>query len=136
MHSRISERPFCQAAGCHHGAARAVEIDLPAAWEATQHYTTLTVVVGLCCKHGHDVAGRVRAVLEARSDLYNLIAIVDAAVAVERDLSRRAERAIAEADRHELENGGLRRELHDTQAELRLERAQRLAIPGRLGGVA
>ena len=119
-----NERPLCQVAGCHQLAARAVEVDLPASWEATQNYTTLTVVVGLCCKHGAEVQRRVEAVLEARSDLHNLITIVDAAVSVERDLSRRAERAVADADRFELENGGLRQQLREgLEAELRLSPA-------------
>lgn len=124
--------PLCQVSGCHHHAARAVEIDLPASWEATQNYTTLTTVVGLCCKHGQEVARRVEAGLEARSDLYNLITIVEAAVSVERDLSRRAERAIAEADRLDLENGGLRKQLREAEAELRVRRddQRQLSVAG------
>lgn len=130
-----SHRAICQVAGCHSLAARAIEVDLPAAWEATQNYTTLTVVVGLCCKHGVEVQRRVEAVLEARSDLYNLLTIVEAAVSVERDLSRRAERSIAEANRYELEAGGLRQQLQDTQAALRLARREaRRLVPA--GGAA
>src|SRR5262249_9745945 len=48
------ERPYCQVAGCHQQAARCVEVDLPLSWEATRTFTTATVVVGLCCEHGHD----------------------------------------------------------------------------------
>ena len=131
-----NDRALCQVPGCHFPAVRAVEIDLPAAWEATEHYTTLTITVGLCRGCGREVARRVQGVLEARSDLYNLVTIVEAAVSVERDLSRRAERAIEDADRYQLEAGALRQQLQDTEAELRLARARRLAVPGRLGGVA
>jgi hypothetical protein len=129
---KLQHRPLCQASGCHSLAARAVEIDLPAAWEATQNYTTMTVVAGLCCKHGQEVARRVQAVLEARSDLYNLLVIVEAAAGVERDLRQHAERAAADADRIELEAGSLRQQLQDTEAALRVARrdGRRLAAAG------
>lgn len=115
-----NERPFCQVPGCRHHAARAVEIDLPAAWEATQNYTTLTVTVGLCGKHGREVARRVQAVLEARGDLYNLVTIVEAAVRFEKVLELRLEAMTDKADQLDRESGGLRQQLQDVEAELRV----------------
>src|SRR5256885_16195986 len=51
----------------------------------------MTVVVGACARHGHDMARRVRALLEARADYPNLLwiieraAIEDAQVRADRD---------------------------------------------------
>jgi hypothetical protein len=117
-----NHRALCQASGCHSLSVRAVEIDLPAAWEATQHFTTLTVVVGLCCKHGTEVSRRVEAVLEARSDLYNLVTIVEAAVRTEKVQQLRLDAATDRGDQLDRENGGLRQQLEDTEAALRVAR--------------
>jgi len=94
-------RTYCQVAGCHVRAMRAIEIDLPMAWEAAAEYTALTVVVGLCPRHGHDVTRRVRALLGARAELPQLLTIIDSAVQVEADLRERAEdldEALAESE--------------------------------------
>ena len=132
MNSLINDRPFCQVPGCHRRAVRAVKIDLPAAWEATQNYTPLTVVVGLCRKHGQEVARRVQGVLEARSDLYNLVIIVEAAVRFEKAQELRLEAMTDRADQLDLENGGLRKQLQDTEAELRFAHTdeRQLAVAG------
>ena len=79
-------RTYCQVRGCRCRVEQATEIDLPMAWEAAAEYTVLTVVVGLCRRHGHDVARRVRALLEARSELPQLLEIIDGAVTTEAEL--------------------------------------------------
>ncbi len=129
-----NDRPLCQVPGCRHRAVRAVEVDLPASWEATQNYTTLTVTVGLCCKHAAEVSRRVAAALEARSDLYNLITIVETAVRFEKALELRLEMATDLADRLELENGGLRQTLRDADGELGLVRKERSMEVAALSG--
>ena len=130
-----SHRAVCQVAGCHSLAARAVEVDLPAAWEATPGFTTLPVHAVCCEDHGHEVERRVQAMLEARSDLYNLIAIIEAAVRFEKALELRLDAATGRGDQLDRENGGLRQQLQDTEAALRLARRRgRELIPA--GGAA
>ena len=75
-----SEKFYCQVPGCHRRAERAVAIDLPAAWEPTTDYTTLTVHAGFCLSHGKEVERRVEGILEARSDLVNVLTVVEAAI--------------------------------------------------------
>ena len=87
-------RTYCQVAGCHARARQVGEIDLPMAWEASGEYTALTVVVGLCARHGHDVRRRVNALLEARADLPNLLQVIEDAAL--RDLDE-AEAAVEQA---------------------------------------
>jgi hypothetical protein len=127
--------PLCQVGACHRRAARAVEIDLPAAWEATREFTTLTVVAGLCCEHGHDVAGRVQAMLQARTEFYDLLHIIDAAVPYERQQREKLERAEAEVERLALEAGGLRQDLAHVKAELWLAKRERRPLAAAGGGV-
>jgi hypothetical protein len=57
-----------------------VEIQLPAAWEASRTYTVLTVVVDACREHAEELDRRAAALLEVRADLCCLLAIVEAAV--------------------------------------------------------
>ncbi len=130
-----SRYPLCQIAGCHHRAARAVEVDLPESWEATREFRTLTVVVGLCDDHGRDVAGRITQILEARSTFYNLVDVISGAVDLEWHLRRRMDRAIEQADQADLQCNGLRQQLTDCEAELRLCRALRSADQRRLAPV-
>ena len=120
-----AKHPLCQVGGCHRRAQRAVEIDLPSAWEATREFTTLTVAAGFCLKHGHDVARRVQALVEGRGEFYDLLHIITAAVPYERQQREKLERAEAEIESLELEVGGLCEHLRDTDAELRLARALR-----------
>jgi hypothetical protein len=127
-------KTYCQVAGCHRRAARAVEVDVPAAWEATREFTTLTVVAGLCCEHGHDVAGRVQAMLQARTEFHDLLHIITMAVPYEREQREELERAEVEIERLELEVGGLRQDLAHARAELweaRRERRPLAAAGGR-----
>lgn len=78
------EGPCCQVPDCLRRAARVVEIELPAAWEPTATYRTLTVQAGFCVDHGCEVERRVGALLEARDDLHNLLVIVEAAALARR----------------------------------------------------
>jgi hypothetical protein len=116
--------PYCQVSGCHRRAARAVEIDLPASWEASRKYTTLTVVAGLCLQHGHDVSARVQAMLQARTEFHDLLTIIEMATRFELAQRLRLDAATDEANRLEIENGGLRQDLAHVQAELRLARRE------------
>ena len=77
-------RPYCQVPDCLRRAARVVEIDLPASWEASATYATMTVHAGFCLEHGQEVEHRVGALVEARGDLHNLLVIVEAAILAER----------------------------------------------------
>lgn len=120
-----NERPYCQVAGCHHHAVRCVDLDLPMAWEATRDYTTIRVVACLCSKHGHDVNGRLQAMLEARVEFHDLLHIITAAMPYEREQREKLERAEADIERLELELSAARQQLRDTEAELRLARALR-----------
>jgi len=79
----------CQLPSCRALARRRIEIELPAAWEASATYTVLTVAVGACFEHAPELERRVAAMLEARADLYNLLTIVDGAVRVEAELRAR-----------------------------------------------
>lgn len=87
------KRPRCQVPHCRARVAGVVDIELPDAWEGSAEYRVITVSIGACGKHGRELRRRALAVLEARSDLYNLLSIVQAAVEVEADLRHRAERA-------------------------------------------
>jgi hypothetical protein len=102
-------RVYCQSPGCRRPVSRAVEIDLPAAWEPDAQFTTLTVTVGLCRDHGHEAARRARALLEARSELPTLLHIIDGAVLAERDLMAQLGSARRRATRAEYERGVLQR---------------------------
>lgn len=90
-------RTYCQVAGCHRRAERCVEVDLPISWDGARETTALTVVVGLCRAHGHDVARRVQALLEARSDYAALLAVIEMAT-----IEDGATRAHVEELEHEL----------------------------------
>jgi hypothetical protein len=83
----------CQVAGCGCPAVSVYEIDLPSAWEPTQNFTTLTVQASLCFQHGLEVARRVEALLEVRSDIPNLLTIIEAAL----DVAKEPPRFLAEA---------------------------------------
>lgn len=110
-------RVYCQVPGCRRPAVRAVEIDLPAAWEPDPGFTTLTVTVGLCRDHGHEVARRVRVLLEARSEFPTLLHIIDGAVTAERELLDQVAEGEAEAQ-------ALREQLRTAQMALGLSRAR------------
>src|SRR5262249_5571242 len=84
-----------------------------------------SVVAGLCLEHGHDVSGRVQAMLEARTEFHDLLSIITVAVPYERQQREKLERADADIERLELELGAARQQLRDTEAELRLCRALR-----------
>lgn len=127
--------PLCQIGGCHRRAGRAVEIDLPAAWEASATFTTLSVVAGLCDCHGHEAARRVQAMLQGRVEHFDLLSIITAAVPYEREQREKLERAEAEVERLELELGGARQQLRDTEAELRHARRDGRHLVAAGGGV-
>lgn len=91
----MNDKPFCQIPGCHRHSATVVEVDLPAAWEASRGFTTLTIHAGLCHRHGPEVTRRVQAMLEARIDFYDLLAIIEQAVDYEKALQLRLEAATA-----------------------------------------
>jgi hypothetical protein len=91
----MTDKRYCQIPGCRRLAARAVSIDMPAAWEATATFTSLTVYVDLCDEHGQEVERRVQAMLEARVEFANLVAIIEAAVRYEKSLELRLQAASA-----------------------------------------
>ena len=55
IHFALAIDPSARWQAARHRAARAVEIDLPAAREASAAFTTLTLVAGLCCDHGREM---------------------------------------------------------------------------------
>jgi hypothetical protein len=79
---------------CGERAWRPVEIQLPAAWEASRTYTVLTVVVDACRDHADELERRAAALLEVRTDICNLLAIVESAVVT--DAGQREQIACAE----------------------------------------
>ena len=91
----MTDKHYCQVLGCHRYAARVVAIDLPAAWEATAAFTTVSVAAGFCHRHGHDVERRVLAMLQARGEFHDLLTIIEAAVRYEKSLQVRLEAATA-----------------------------------------
>ena len=126
MVGQIGGPPRCQVPGCRARVGRAVEIELPMAWEASVEYTVLSVTVGACRRHGHDLDRRARALLAARADLPSLLTIIEAAIATEQRLreelaaarSETAQAAGAELERLSADNGGLRDRLLHAEAEL------------------
>jgi hypothetical protein len=101
MTGQKRHQPRCQVAGCRALVVRAVEIELPMAWEASAEHTVLTVVVGACAGHGHALACRVRGLLEARAEYPQLLSIIERA-AVE-DAARRRRMEEVERDLVEAE---------------------------------
>jgi hypothetical protein len=85
----------CRVLGCREAASELVEVQLPAAWEASERYTVLTVAVAACPEHAPELRRRSAALLVARADACALLAIVDDAVPSERALRDRAD--VAEA---------------------------------------
>ncbi len=85
----MNDKRYCQVPGCGRQAAEAVSIDLPAAWEASATFTSLSVYVALCHRPGHDVEGRVQAMLAARVEFHDLLTIIEAAVNYEKSLELR-----------------------------------------------
>jgi len=82
--AQARDKSHCQVPDCLRRAARVVEIELPAAWEPTATYRTLTVHAGFCVDHGREVERRVAGLLEARDDLHNLLVIVESAALARR----------------------------------------------------
>src|SRR5215472_1536124 len=97
MVGQIGRLPRCQVPGCRARVGRAVEIELPMVWEASVEYTVLSVTVGACRRHGHDLDRRARALLAARADLPPLLTIIEAAIATEQRLCEELAAARAEA---------------------------------------
>src|SRR5215472_14569452 len=126
MVGQIGRLPRCQVPGCRARVGRAVEIELPMVWEASVEYTVLSVTVGACRRHGHDLDRRARALLAARADLPSLLTIIEAAIATEQRLREELAAATAEAaqaagvelERLSADNGGLRDRLLHAETEL------------------
>lgn len=118
---------YCQVPGCRRRVERAAEIELPMAWEACAEYTVLTVVVGACRGHGHDLERRTRALLEARSEFPSLIHIIDGAVFAEREL--REQIALREAELRAVERAieAMADQAIDAASTLRVARSERPA---------
>jgi hypothetical protein len=91
----MNDKHYCQVPGCHRHAAKVVEIDLPAAWEATAAFTTVSLVAGCCHTHGHEIERRVQAMLQARTEFHDLLTIIEQAVRYEKALQLRLEAATA-----------------------------------------
>ena len=91
----MDDKHYCQVPGCGLQAAEVVSIDLPAAWEASATFTSLGVYVDLCDEHGHEVERRTQAMLEARIEFADLVAIIEAAVRYEKSLELRLQAATA-----------------------------------------
>jgi hypothetical protein len=89
----------CQVPSCQALARRRIEIELPAAWEASATYTVLTVAVGACFEHAPELERRAAAMLEARADLYNPLTIVEGAVRIEADLRSQLDLLVAGGER-------------------------------------
>ena len=125
-------KTYCQVAGCGRRAVEVVSVDLPSAWEASPRFTTLSVHAALCRQHNQDVADRVEAMVEARIEFHDLLRIITAAVEYEHGMQVQQERASAELERLELENGAVRQRLQDAEAALRVARrtVPRLAVAG------
>jgi hypothetical protein len=117
--------PCCQVPQCHARACRAVEIELPAAWEASATYNVLSVLVGACREHARELARRSAAVLDARADLHNLLTILEQAAVVDAEVRCRLEAAEAEAERLRLEHGIARQDLEHVECECRVAARER-----------
>jgi hypothetical protein len=91
LRERSSPEDGCRVPDCPAAACELVEIELPAAWEASERYTVLTVAVAACAEHAPELRRRAAALLEARADLRALLAIVDDAIPAERQLRGRAD---------------------------------------------
>jgi hypothetical protein len=70
----------CAVADCRADVDRVVEIELPAAWEASPTYSVLTVCAGACREHAPELERRAQALLAARADIHNLLVILEDAV--------------------------------------------------------
>jgi hypothetical protein len=80
---------------CRALASAVVRVELPAAWEASERYTVLTVALAACPDHARELERRAAAVLAVRADLHHLLAVAEAAIPHERGLRARAD--VAEA---------------------------------------
>ncbi len=76
-------RRRCQVAGCGGRFWRSVEIQLPAAWEASQTYSVLSVRVDACGDCAEELKRRAAALLQGRTDICQLLSIVEAAAVTE-----------------------------------------------------
>jgi hypothetical protein len=65
-----------------------VEIQLPAAWDASRTYSVLSVRVDACGDHADQLRHRVAALLEGRADVARLLATVEAAILADAALRR------------------------------------------------
>jgi hypothetical protein len=65
--------------GCRGRACEAIEIELPASWDASATYSVLVIVVGACREHARELRRRAVAVVEARADRRVLLAIIESA---------------------------------------------------------
>jgi hypothetical protein len=99
-------RRCCQVASCGGPFAKAVEIQLPAAWEASRTYTVLTVRVDACDEHVAELDRRGRDVLEVRAVIGTLLAVVEAAAVT--DAAQREQIASAERALRKSRNGSRR----------------------------
>ena len=97
-----ADRHFVARCPVRHCRARAcvpVEMHLPAAWEASPRYTLLTIVVAACREHARELDRRAAAMLDARADLHNLLAILEHAAIADAQARERLETAEAEVER-------------------------------------
>ncbi len=76
-------RRCCQVAGCGGPFWRSVEIQLPAAWEASRTYSVLTVRVDTCGDCAEELKRRAAALLQGRADICQLLFVVEAAAVTE-----------------------------------------------------
>lgn len=90
-------RTYCQVSGCQARVRRAVEIELPMAWEQDREYTTLIVLAGVCPRHGREIDRRVQTLLSARSALPALLTVIDSAIETEAEQQARVCALEAEA---------------------------------------
>lgn len=133
-----NERPYCQVAGCGSTTdVRGIEVDLVDAWEASPRFTTITMHVPLCASCAGEAERRIEAMLQARTEFHDLLAIITAAVGYEKAQALKLEATEAEVERLELANGSLRKTLQDTELAYGLARAyiRGWGLPA-VGGVA
>lgn len=81
--TETGKRPWCQVPGCRKQVGQVVEIDVPASWDAFETYTTLTVHLGTCRKHGRELTRRMTAMLEARVEYAQMVALIGGAAVAE-----------------------------------------------------
>ena len=115
--------PWCQVPGCRRRVGQVVEIDLPASWDPSQTYTTLTVHLGACRKHGRELTRRMTAMLEARVEYAQMVELIGGAAIADdaaRDVVEELRRLMAEAEGAVLFQ---RQRAERAEAELRVERA-------------